>query len=366
MIPHYEVNKIPVYFDQDWRIVLSNLLDDREFTLITSKGWIRRGITGKIKKTGLNLTRAIEVDQSHPDLADTWNAYETFHGKPDQNIVAVGGGSVLDLAKICSVERISNYDNFESFLRLSNHLANYKILSLINIPTTLGTASDLTNWATVWDHKRRQKYSFELPNLYPVASIVDPSLTLSLPVEYIVASALDTFSQAFDAIWNKKATEDTNHWAGRSIHLVYENLELAIDNPTNLQYRSNLAKAVIYMGNAFTQTKTSLSHALSYYLTLNKKIPHGFACALWIPSILEFIIENDPLLLSVFESLGLSIVRLKSWTEQVLEKHLDKTITQDDIGNILKSIIDNPRSKNSVISASGFLSWYQILKFNHV
>ena len=124
--------------------------------------------------------------------------------KPDV-LIALGGGSVIDSAKVLAAE----HGDFDRVLRiLSGDIgadgdgAARPALPIVAIPTTAGTGSEVTHWATVWDPHNARKLSLSRPDLYPETVIVDPRLMVSLPMQPTLSSGLDALSHALESIWN--------------------------------------------------------------------------------------------------------------------------------------------------------------------
>jgi alcohol dehydrogenase len=189
-------------------------------------------------------------------------------------------------------------------------LAPVAPLPLIAIPTTAGTGSEVTPFATIWDHQHQQKYSLARSDLYPQVALIDPTLTLSLPAEVTIATGLDALAQGFEAIWNRSATPLTTLYALKAIALVFEALPRVAGDLGNLGLRSQMLEASLLAGLAIAKTRTALSHSMSYPITARYGVPHGLACGFTLPAILEFnIAEDDGRLADVASYLGLASVQ---------------------------------------------------------
>ena len=201
-------------------------------------------------------------------------------------IIAIGGGSVIDFGK--SVAFLSRQQHsIEQFLEKNVPHPNPGA-PFIAIPTTSGTGSEVTPWATIWDNQRKKKHSLAHELMFPKFAIVDPKLTLSLPAKITAYTAFDALSHALEAFWSKYSNPVSNLFAVKSIGLVMNNLSDLMSNLQNLELRSKLAKASLYAGLAFSNTKTTAVHAVSYPMTLYYGIPHGIACSLTLREFLMF------------------------------------------------------------------------------
>ena len=222
-------------------------------------------------------------------------------------IIALGGGSVIDSAKFLSVDSVFENDNFK---------IKSQPKKLFAFATTSGTSSELTHWATIWENDAFVKHSLSDEILYPKEAIYDPNLTLSLPRQTTIYTALDALSHSFESIWNNNANPISTHYALMAIEIILRDLVELSQNLHSLQLRSNLMLASIYAGLAFSNTQTALAHALSYPLTMRFGTPHGLACSFSLPLLLECLPPSkarDLLcpfqvrLLGLFESLEISI-----------------------------------------------------------
>jgi alcohol dehydrogenase len=165
------------------------------------------------------------------------------------------------------------------------------------VPTTFGSSSEITKWATIWDWEDKKKYSISNELLYPDKALIFPELSLTASRDITAYTALDTLSHAIESIWNIHKNPVTFHHAIEAIEICIKNLPLLLDNLGSLEYRTKIAKASFFAGLAFSQTRTAAAHALSYPLTLYHEIPHGYACSLTLGAIFDFnlLIDSEDL-----------------------------------------------------------------------
>ena len=190
-------------------------------------------------------------------------------------IIAVGGGGVIDMAKLANILLFSNYNN-SLFLEKYKSIKK-KLLPLYVIPTTSGTGSEETSFATVF-HKK-QKYSVDHPNLIPKFSIVDPELIFSLPSYITAFSGFDALSQCIESYWSISSTAKSRALSKKGIKLIINNIINATVRNSKLA-KERMALAANLSGKAINITKTTAPHALSYEITRKLDIPHGHAVAL--------------------------------------------------------------------------------------
>lgn len=206
--------------------------------------------------------------------------------------MALGGGSTLDLAKALRYRLADTalcartWRNNELPLVFERH-------PLWLLPTTAGTGSEVTRWATLWDTEVQPavKLSWSPPDGFAERALVDPDLTLSCPLPQSRDCALDTLAHALESLWNKKRNPMTEALALEAARIVIAQLPLLLQAQDAHAPRIALARASLLAGLAMSQTQTALAHALSYDLTLHENMPHGHACAVWLPMVWELAQE---------------------------------------------------------------------------
>ncbi len=206
---------------------------------------------------------------------------------PDAVLVGLGGGSTLDVAKLLRCRPSDG--RFEGVAAALRGQAAWPALvrtPLWLVPTTAGTGSEVTRWATVWDTdgEAALKRSFDEPFGFADRAWIDPALTLSCPPGLTRDTALDALAHALEALWNHHATPPSDALAVAAARRLLRELPGVLEQPQRLDGREQLALAALEAGLAFAQTRTALAHALSYSLTLEQGLPHGLACAVWLPT----------------------------------------------------------------------------------
>lgn len=212
---------------------------------------------------------------------------------PPQLIVALGGGSVIDTAKVMAAAG-NDFAIVQNYIEGRSAAESLKHLPIIAVPTTAGTGSEVTSWATVWDTESKKKYSLAGPGLYPEHAILDPDLTLGVPKSLTVSTGLDALSHALESIWNVNANPVSANHAVFAAREIVDCLPELADDLANATLRSRMARASLFAGLAFSNTKTALAHSLSYYLTLHRGTVHGIACSFSLPAVMRSVIGTDP------------------------------------------------------------------------
>lgn len=202
-------------------------------------------------------------------------------------LIGVGGGTTLDLAKVLRCHASDgNFETVVAALRGQGAWPTMHLAPLWLLPTTAGTGSEVTRWATVWDTDAEPavKRSLDESWGYAQRAFVDPALTLTCPPAVTRDCALDTLAHALEALWNRRANPVSSRLAVAAAQSVIRHLPALLHSPGDLALRTHMALASLQAGIAFSQTRTALAHALSYDLTLQQGVAHGLACALWLPT----------------------------------------------------------------------------------
>jgi alcohol dehydrogenase class IV len=231
-----------------------------------------------------NVTRFSEFD-INPKIKDVEMGIELFKEKNYDVVIAVGGGSVIDMAKLINILSRQK-KNAKKYIKKENKIKN-KGSFLIAIPTTAGSGSESTHFAVVYIDK--VKYSLANKLILPDVSIVDPNLMLSVPKKIAASCGIDALSQSIESYWCINSTEESKKYSIESIGLIKKNIVKAI-NKLSRESTYALAKAAHLSGKAINITKTTAPHAVSYPFTSYFGIPHGHAVGLTLG---KFLIYNS-------------------------------------------------------------------------
>jgi len=205
-------------------------------------------------------------------------------------ILAIGGGTVIDASK-CAAALFRNDGLIKDYIVKKTKVLKNKSLDLIVLPTTAGTGSEVTPWATIWDTKKKKKYSLTSPFIFPKLAVIDPQLTDSLPPAVTAETGFDALAQALESYWSVNHNPTSDKFALLSIKLCLDNLEKVVNNPDE-NSRDKMAKASMLTGLAFSNTQTTICHAVSYPITAYFNIAHGQAVAITLPEFLKFILRT--------------------------------------------------------------------------
>jgi len=291
-------NPVATFFGPDCLKEIRNLTDNQSVALVTFPEARSLGLIDRVKELlGGRLAYVIEDVQPNPDVAQLSGIYERFWQQAShcQTVIALGGGSAIDTAKALIVGTHSGtFDELLELLASGQPFTPASSKSLIAIPTTAGTGSEVTPWATIWDSANLKKYSLHLECTWPKAAIIDPQLMLTVPRGVTVSTGLDALSHAIESIWNVNANPVSDTFAMSAIQDVLDCLPALYKDLGNLELRSRMALAAMKAGLAFSNTKTALAHSISYEMTLRHGLPHGIACSFTLPMVLGLAWGRDP------------------------------------------------------------------------
>lgn len=292
--------------------------------LVTSPGFRRRGLVDRITGAlGARLVAVLDDVKPNPDVLDIDRQAQAIRGLSPDAIVGLGGGSSIDTAKaLARLLAQPASATMAAHFRDAADIGTAPALPVVAIPTTAGTGAEVTPFGTVWDFQRARKYSVAGDDLYPAVAILDPELTLGLPLDVTISSGLDAISHAFESIWNRNATPVTLGLATKSLQLSTSALPRLKDDPDDVAARRAMMEASLLAGLAISQTRTALAHSISYPLTARFDLPHGVACSFTLPALLRFNGEADDGRLSdLARALGHSeITALESRLHDLLDK----------------------------------------------
>lgn len=307
---------------------------------------------------GDRLAYVIEDVQPNPDVAQLRGTYERFwrEAADCETVIAVGGGSAIDTAKALIVGTESgSFDELLGLLATGKPFVPAHCKTLIAAPTTAGTGSEVTPWATIWDSANQKKYSLHLECTWPKVAIIDPELMLTVPAGVTVSTGLDALSHALESIWNVNANPISDNFAISAIRDILECLPKLHKDLSNKALRSRMALAALKAGMAFSNTKTALAHSISYEMTLRHGLPHGIACSFTLPLVLGLAWGRDDArdrtLRQIFgDDLALAQIQLRSFLHslQVKTEFADYGVSAQEANEIIAYALKGARGKNFI------------------
>jgi phosphonate metabolism-associated iron-containing alcohol dehydrogenase len=264
--------------------------------LVTTAGFTKRGITAQLREW-LFPQPLLIIDQvtANPDIdsIDSW--LKQYAAQPVAAVIGLGGGSAMDAAKAVAL-MLSQAETtpapLDQLFRAKQIRQPACRLPLLLIPTTAGTGSEVTPFATIWDNKQKQKFSLSGSAVYPDVALLDASLTLSLPANETLYSGLDALSHALESLWNHHRTPLSEAYARQAIELLSRHFVTALSQPDHLMARQGMQNASLLAGLAISITRTAIAHAISYPLTSHYGLPHGVACSFTLPALIEQVQQS--------------------------------------------------------------------------
>lgn len=298
----------------------------------------------------------IDKVSSNPTQEDILNACKKIGMEEVDLIIAIGGGSAIDLAKGISTfyeygQSQLTIDIITRELKDRSYIRKDQFIDIIAVPTTSGTGSELTGWATIWDIDRKEKYSIDHRKLKPKKALIVPELTLTLNSSLTLSTGLDALSHAIEAYWSKHTNPLVQDLAYRSIQLIVDNLMKVLDEPHNIYGRECMCRASVLAALAFSHTRTTACHSISYPMTMLYGIPHGFAVAMTLNEVAnknKGMFPNYQALFEIFEQFG----GIQSWlnlaSEGIVNLRLSGFgIEKQDIDKIVNNAFTGGRMDNN-------------------
>jgi len=201
-------------------------------------------------------------------------------------IIAVGGGSVIDTSKGVNILVSENADRLEPFA--GSGALKRPLRPFFVVPTTAGTGSEVTLAAVITEPTREVKLLFTSYFLLPTAAVLDPRMTLTLPPKLTAATAMDAMTHAVEAFIGLAKNPLSDAYATAAIRKISANVIVAMDKPRDVAARFELAQAATMAGIAFSNSMTSLVHAIGHELGATCHLHHGTCMSLVLPYALEY------------------------------------------------------------------------------
>ncbi|MGI9953403.1 iron-containing alcohol dehydrogenase [Moorellaceae bacterium AZ2] len=283
-----------LYFGAGARQKLASFLraEDRVI-VITDEGLVRSGTAGKIEEvlagTGARWEIFSQI-QPNPRAATVEDALEAARRFEATAVIALGGGSPMDVAKVVSV-LLTNGGRLEEYQWEGKPFAVPGV-PLYAIPTTAGTGSEVTQVAVIID--RNTKKGINSERLLPAAAFIDPELMITLPPFVTAITGMDALTHAVEALVARGSNPVTDAWAVEAIRLLGQSLRRAFAVGDDLKARESVALASTLAGAAMDQAGLGIVHALAGPLCSYYDIPHGLANAVLLPWGMEYNLVAVP------------------------------------------------------------------------
>ncbi len=260
----------------------------RSALVVTDKGIKENGLTetleNVLKANGVKYV-IYDKTQPNPTVNNVEEALKIYHKNCCDTLIAIGGGSSIDSAKAIGA-RIAypkkKLNKLGGILRVLRRLP-----TLIAIPTTAGTGSEVTLAALITDSENHHKYALMSFPLIPCYAVLDSALTYTLPPHLTATTGMDALTHAVEAYIGRSTNRETRRLALEATKLVFDNIKKAYKEPANHKARENMLHAAYKAGVAFSKSYVGYIHAIAHSLGGQYGTPHGLANAVIMPYVLE-------------------------------------------------------------------------------
>ena len=335
---------LPVALDE-----LKTVMDKKRVFIVTDEFLYTNGytkpITNKLEEMGISHTTFFNV-QPDPTLASAKEgakAMESF--KPDC-IIAIGGGSAMDAAKIMWVlyehPEVDFADMAMRFVDIRKRIYTFPKMGekayFIAIPTSAGTGSEVTPFAVITDEKTGIKYPLADYELMPKMAIVDADMMMNAPKGLTSASGIDAVTHSLEAYASMMATDYTDGLALRSLKVIFKYLPRAYNEGANdPEAREKMANAATMAGMAFANAFLGVCHSMAHKLGAFFHIPHGIANALLIDKVIRFNSSQTPVKMGTFPQYSYPHT-LERYAEIADYLDLGGNSSEEKVENLIKAI----------------------------
>lgn len=290
MINRFILNETS-YFGCGARKELKNEIKRRNFRkafIVVDKDLIKFGtldmVTGEIEGIPYEIFSEFKAN---PTVNNVKNGVIAFNTSGSDFIIAIGGGSAIDTAKGIAI--VANNPEFADIVSLEGVAdTKAKCVPIIALPTTAGTAAEVTINYVITDEESGRKMVCVDPNDIPVLAIVDAELMASMPKSLTASTGMDALTHAIEGYITKGAWELSDMFELKAIELISSNLRAATANGNDMKARENMALAQYVAGMAFSNVGLGCVHSMAHPLGARFDVPHGVANALLLPIVMEF------------------------------------------------------------------------------
>ena len=249
---------------------------------------IKFGVTAKVTdildKNGLEYELYSEI-KPNPTIDNVKHGVETFKKSGADYLIAIGGGSSMDTSKAIGI--IIANPEFEDVRSLEGVAPTKKpCVPIIAVPTTAGTAAEVTINYVITDVERKRKFVCVDPHDMPIIAIVDPDMMSSMPKGLIASTGMDALTHAIEGYTTKAAWEMTDMFHLKAIEIIARSLRSAVANEK--EGREGMALGEYIAGMGFSNVGLGIAHSMAHTLGAVYDTPHGVACAMMLPIVMEY------------------------------------------------------------------------------
>lgn len=284
------------YFGPGAISVLPDEIGRRNFKkafVVTDKDLVKFGVAKKVTDVLVQAGISYELYDNvkpNPTIENVQTGVKKLAASGADVIIAIGGGSSIDTAKgIGIIANNPDFGNVKSLEGVADTKA--KSVPIIAIPTTAGTAAEVTINYVITDEQAVKKMVCVDPNDIPIIAIVDPELMLSMPKGLTASTGMDALTHAIEGYITRGAWTMTDMFELKAIELIATHLEKAVNEPGNIEARDGMALAQYIAGMGFSNVGLGIVHSMAHPLGAFYDTPHGVANALLLPYVMEY---NSP------------------------------------------------------------------------
>lgn len=281
------------YFGPGCRKVIAEEATRRGFKkalVVTDKDLVKFNVAGMVLEVLDQAKIPYEVYdnvKANPTVANVQKGVEAFKASGADFLIAIGGGSPIDTAKGIGI--VANNPEFSDVKSLEGVApTKNRSVPIIAVPTTAGTAAEVTINYVITDEENVKKMVCVDVNDIPVLSVVDAELMATMPKGLTAATGMDALTHAIEGFITKGAWAMTDMFELKAIELIAKHLEKAVDEPNNMEARDGMAVAQYIAGMGFSNVGLGIVHSMAHPLGAFYDTPHGVANALLLPYIMEF------------------------------------------------------------------------------
>lgn len=267
----------------------------RKAFFVTDKDLIKFGVAGQIEEVLKKANIPYEIFselKANPTVINVQQGVDAYNNSGADFILALGGGSAIDTAKGIGI--VAANPEFYDIVSLEG-VADTKNRSVpvIALPTTAGTAAEVTINYVITDEKMKKKMVCVDPNDIPAVAIIDPELMYSMPRGLTAATGMDALTHAIESFITPGAWDMSDMFEQKAIELIHTHLKNAVENPNDKTAREGMALAQYIAGMGFSNVGLGIVHSMAHPLGAFYDTPHGVANALLLPYVMEYNAQSD-------------------------------------------------------------------------
>jgi len=285
------------YYGAGCRSVIADEIKKRGYQkvmLITDKDLVKFGVAAKVEEVlkGAEIPYEIFSDiKPNPTIKNVLDALAAFKASGADCIVALGGGSSIDTAKAVGV--INNNPEFSDVRSLEGVApTKNRAVPTFALPTTAGTAAEVTINYVITDEENKKKMVCVDPNDIPMCSVIDCELMMSMPKGLTASTGMDALTHAIESYITPGAWTMSDMFEEKAIELIHEHLYNAVQNGQDVVAREGMANAQYIAGMGFSNVGLGIVHSMAHPLGAFYDTPHGVANALLLPYVMEYNAES--------------------------------------------------------------------------